>query len=49
MNFKMNSDTKYKKLDIVVTGVCESIMTFTERTAIHIDARCDQLEQRVQW
>lgn len=30
----MNTDTKYNKLEIVVTGVGDFIMTFTERTAI---------------
>lgn len=30
----MNTDTKYKKLEIVVTGVGDFITTFTERTAI---------------
>lgn len=45
----MNSDTKYNKLETVITGVGDFIMTFTERREIHIDAGCDQLEQRVQW
>lgn len=44
----MNSDNKYNKLEIG-TGVGDFVMTFTERTAIHIDAGCDHLEQRVQW
>lgn len=44
----MNSDTKYNKLE-TVTGVGDFIMTFTERTEIHFDAECDQLEQRAQW
>lgn len=30
----MNTNTKHNKLEIVVTGIGDFIMTFTERTAI---------------